>query len=339
MQHLMSVVQRVGASDAPVVIQGETGVGKEVLARQLHANSSRAGKSFLKMNCAALPPELIESELFGHERGAFTGAVQQKKGKFEQAEAGVLLLDEIGDMDLRLQSKLLQVLQDQQFYRLGGSALIRVNVRVIAATHNDLETAIARGSFRADLYYRLNVINLRVPPLRERPEDILPIFSLLIERHKRPGMPVPMISNELKSALLAHNWPGNVRELENVARKLLILGKPDLLEAELSAHKKRARPPAEPRSKEIASTTGEGLRPATSTPSNTAGDPEADAIRAALEAARWNRKTAASILGTGYKALLYKMKRLGIVDIDGPITPIDRSVPRQRTYRARAATN
>ena len=175
MKDLQVVVGQIGWSEVPVLIQGETGSGKEVLARELHAQSPRANRPFLKLNCAALPSELVESELFGYERGAFTGAFQRKAGKFEIAEGGTILLDEIGDMDVRLQAKLLQVLQDHEFQRIGGKETIKVDVRIMAATHRDLEKAILEGSFREDLYYRLNVINLKVPPLRDRREDIVPL--------------------------------------------------------------------------------------------------------------------------------------------------------------------
>src|SRR5438270_2221629 len=173
MREIQSLVSNIGWCEAPVLIQGETGSGKEVLARELHCNSPRASKPFLKLNCAALPSELVESELFGYERGAFTGAFQKKAGLFEMADGGTILLDEIGDMDIRLQAKLLQVLQDHEFQRIGGREVIRVNVRVMAATHQDLETAIVERKFLEDLYYRLNVINLNVPPLRERRDDLM----------------------------------------------------------------------------------------------------------------------------------------------------------------------
>ena len=188
MREIQSVVAQVGWSEAPVLIQGETGVGKEVFARQLHARSPRASKPFLKMNCAALPSELVESELFGYERGAFTGAFQRKPGIFEQADGGTILLDEIGDMDFKLQAKLLHVLQDREFQRLGGKDVIRVDVRIMAATHCDLEGAMAKRAFREDLYYRLNVINLRLPPLRECREDIVPLLRVPAKKAQRSGI-------------------------------------------------------------------------------------------------------------------------------------------------------
>src|SRR5208282_2143438 len=228
-----ALIGHVGWSEASVLIQGETGTGKEVLARELHANSPRAGNIFLKLNCAALPSELVESELFGYERGAFTGAFQKKIGMFEAADGGTILLDEIGDMDVRLQAKLLQVLQDREFQRIGGKEVIRVDVRVMAATHRDLEKAIVDRSFREDLYYRLNVINLQVPPLRERREDIFPLAERLLTKHSS-GKGVT-ITHELKNALMAYGWPGNVRELENVIRKLVVLRDGGLIARELQS--------------------------------------------------------------------------------------------------------
>src|SRR5262245_41186151 len=250
MRELQSLVSHVGWSEAPVLIQGETGSGKEVLARELHANSPRADKIFLKLNCAALPSELVESELFGYERGAFTGAFQKKKGMFEAADGGTILLDEIGDMDVRLQAKLLQVLQDREFQRIGGKETIKVDVRVISATHRDLEKAIIDGTFREDLYYRLNVINLVLPPLCERREDLVPLAEYLLKKYETPGQPVAL-TRDLRHAMVTYQWPGNVRELENVMRKLTVLRNPDMIAQELMAKATRkstrlaAAPPAQ----------------------------------------------------------------------------------------------
>src|SRR5262245_9627235 len=209
MREIQSLIGHVGWSEAPVLIQGETGSGKEILSRELHANSPRSGKIFLKLNCAALPSELVESELFGYERGAFTGAFHRKVGMFEAADRGTILLDEIGDMDVRLQAKLLQVLQDREFQRIGGKETIKVDVRVMAATHRDLEKAIVDRSFREDLYYRLNVINIVLPPLRERSEDIIPLAEFLMKKHTVQGVPVPAITMDLKHAMMTYRWPGN----------------------------------------------------------------------------------------------------------------------------------
>lgn len=333
-------LKQVGSSEVPVLLQGETGVGKEVLARQIHACSPRARKAFLKLNCAALPSELIESELFGYERGAFTGAFRSSPGKFEMADGGTILLDEIGDMDFKLQAKLLQVLQDGEFLRLGGKEMCRVNVRVIAATHCDLEQAIVERRFREDLYYRLNVIRIEVPPLRERREEILPLVKFFLKKHSRPGDAPIEITAPLKQALLIHSWPGNIRELENVVRKLVVLRRPDEAAEELKRDARRQllasralssndqRVAAEPR-KDIHSTADiPGHTLSIEDPGDLAEisgqtsvllkveearkQAETEAIIAALNTTLWNRKEAAALLNIEYKALLYKIKKLGI---------------------------
>jgi two-component system response regulator AtoC len=321
MKEIQALVQQIGWSEAPVLIQGQTGSGKEVIARELHALSPRANRPFLKLNCAALPSELVESELFGYERGAFTGAFQKKAGMFEMADGGTILLDEIGDMDVRLQAKLLQVLQDHEFQRIGGKETVKVNVRVMAATHRDLEKCIAERQFREDLYYRLNVINVHIPPLRERKEDIVPMAEFLLKRHAPPGAEIPPLTLPLRQAMMAYHWPGNVRELENFVRKLLILGGSDVLAHELqakTARKSLAAAPAvsiqpvgapvvQPRQPEIESPILEQVTKAKQ-------QAETEAILAALNSTRWNRKQAAALLKIDYKALLYKMKKLGVED-------------------------
>jgi two-component system response regulator AtoC len=309
MREIEELADQVGWSEAPVLIQGETGTGKEVLARLLHARSQRASKPLVKLNCAALPSELIESELFGYQRGAFTGAFQNKLGMFELADGGTIMLDEIGDMDYKLQAKLLQVLQDHTFNRLGGKEAIQVDVRVMSATHRDLEEAIADGTFRQDLYYRLDVISLHLPALRERREDVLGLAEVLLRKHAAPGSPLPTITPSLRQALLAHDWPGNIRELENLMRKLLVLQAPEMIASELhtkAARKELARPmpPAGERS--------DVAEPILEKVSKANHEAESEAIMAALNATRWNRRQAAFVLKIDYKALLYKMKKLGI---------------------------
>jgi two-component system response regulator AtoC len=308
-------LRRVGCSDVPVLLHGETGAGKEVMARKLWTYSNRVGKPFLKLNCAALPSELIESELFGYEKGAFTGAMMDKPGKFELAQDGTILLDEIGDMDTRLQAKLLQVLQDGEVQPLGSSRTIKVNVRIMAATHRDLHAAIAQGTFREDLYYRLSVINITIKPLRERSHEIIPLAQQLLLRHVAPGSTVPSIPETLRRALLEHRWPGNVRELENVMRRYLVYQDAALLAAELTDPFDSPRP-----------------RLAVARPSSAAHAPQnnnrvsfdhfAEASRTAeskllletLESVRWNRRQAAIQLNIDYKALLYKLQKHGIVE-------------------------
>lgn len=315
-KRIRTLLNQVAAGDAPVLLQGETGSGKEVIARYLHAHSPRAHTPLLKVNCASLPSELVESELFGYERGAFTGAFARKPGKFELANGGTVLLDEIGDMEFGLQAKLLQVLQDHTFDRLGGRDLTRVDVRVMAATHCDLDAAIREGRFRQDLYYRLNVITIRVPPLRERPDEVLPLCEFLLRKRSPPGTPPLYLPESLKQALIAYDWPGNVRELENLVRRLLILRAPDLVERELRLHRiaAQARPvngtsvapgavPTRPHAEvwAVLDQLEEANRRAA-----------ADTILAALNAARWNRREAAAILQISYKTLLYRMRKLGI---------------------------
>jgi two-component system response regulator AtoC len=315
MQELQSLIAQIGWSEAPILIRGETGCGKEVLARELHQQSPRAKKPFLKLNCAALPSELVESELFGYERGAFTGAFQKKPGMFELADGGTILLDEIGDMDFKLQAKLLQVLQDQEFQRLGGKDTVRVDVRVIAATHRDLEQAILEEKFREDLYYRLNVISLRVPPLRERKEDVVSLTEFLMNKHNQTGAPNPPITPVLKQAMTDHDWPGNIRELENFVRKFLILRDPDKLASDLQRQRKSAAQAAPTfalpaRDEEAEKTERTILEQVTKAKQ----DAERTAIIAALNSTQWNRKKAAILLKIDYKALLYKMKKLSIED-------------------------
>jgi two-component system response regulator AtoC len=314
MQEIYSLVPHIGWSETPVLIQGETGSGKEVFARDLHANSPRAGRVFLKLNCAALPSELVESELFGYERGAFTGAFQRRAGMFEMANGGTILLDEIGDMDVRLQAKLLQVLQDHEFQRVGGKEVIKVDVRILAATHRNLENAILEGTFREDLYYRLNVINIELPPLRERREDIVRLAEHLLHKHAPAGSPVPTITPRLNHAFMTYRWAGNVRELENVVRRVLVLHNPDFVASELlaKAGSKRLVPAATEMSRP--ETNNEVRPPILEQVTRAKKQAEADAIVAALEATRWNRKQAAVLLQIEYKALLYKLKKLGLED-------------------------
>ncbi len=329
MQEIQASISQIGWSEAPVLIQGETGSGKEVLARELHAQSPRAGKPFVKLNCAALPSELVESELFGYERGAFTGAFQKKEGMFEVADGGTILLDEIGDMDVRLQAKLLQVLQDQEFQRIGGKTPIKVDVRVMAATHCDLEKGIVDKTFRGDLYYRLNVINLFVPPLRERAEDIVPLAEFILRKHAPQNTHLLPISGKLKEALATYRWPGNVRELENVMRRLLVMRDPDLIAENLLAGSTRSVPPAlATANHSLTLKPAAELKPAKEPAGSVLEQvtkakykAETEAILAALQATRWNRKQAALLLQIDYKALLYKMKKLGVEDQPNDFQP------------------
>ncbi len=294
-------------------------MGKEVIAREIHQLSARTGKCFLKLNCAAVPTELLESELFGYERGAFTGAYRAKPGLFEVAHGGTLMLDEMGDIDFSLQAKLLHVLQDGEFRRLGGSEVTRPDTRVFAATHCDLEQAVREKRFRRDLYYRLNVIQITVPPLRERKDEIPGLVECFLKKHMVGESEPFRVGAELMQLFLEYDWPGNIRELENAVHRLSVLQDPDTLIRELSVSSMRSQLYCN-------CTDANGLPAA----AQQRGDPqfssafeqaewvklaqEGQAIRAALHATYWNRKRAARLLGVNYKALLYKMKKLGIFE-------------------------
>src|SRR5216110_3087425 len=226
MQPIRDLVGKVAGTNTTVLIRGESGVGKEVVARALHRASPRAPKQFLKVNCAALPGELLESELFGHEKGAFTGAYRQKPGKFEAAHQGTLLLDEIGEMPLRLQAKLLHVLQDGEFSRVGGEKIIDTDVRLIAATNRDLEASMRAHQFREDLYYRLNVIEVRIPPLRERREEVPVLVDHFLTRfNSQYGRKIEVPADTMR-VFIEYHWPGNIRELENAVKRIVVLGTP-----------------------------------------------------------------------------------------------------------------
>ena len=236
MRKVRALVERIADTDVPVLLLGESGTGKEVIAREIHARSNRRNRPFIKVNCAALPGELLESELFGHERGAFTGATAEKPGKFELADQGTIFLDEIGEMAIRLQAKLLQVLQDEEFFRVGGKKSVRVDSRVVVATNRELEREIELGNFREDLFYRLNVVAIRLPALRERPEDVVPLTDHFLKKYGRQYMSgVAELPPEVLRAFTEYEWPGNVRELENMVRRLCVLKDATLVLDELRA--------------------------------------------------------------------------------------------------------
>lgn len=305
MRKIRQQVAQIAPADVPVFINGESGVGKEVIARMIHQLSARSGKAFVKVNCAALPGELLESELFGYEQGAFTGAVRAKPGKFESAGRGTIFLDEIAEMAPHLQAKLLHVLQDNQFSRLGGRVTIETNTRVLAATNTPVQEAIRNGHFRKDLYYRLSVFSLTVPPLRERRNEIPLLFRHFISKYNSKYSRVaPDPPDYLVSAAIRYDWPGNLRELENLVKRYVILG--DAEEAfrelvELTRCERRTRLDESP---------GADRRGLKQRVRDLKDDTELEAILGALEAARWCRKQAARQLGISYKALLNKMHRL-----------------------------
>jgi DNA-binding NtrC family response regulator len=294
---IRNISLQVADTDVPVLILGESGVGKEVLARFIHTHSGRQNEPFVKVNCAALPAELLESELFGYERGAFTGAMREKPGKFELAGSGTILLDEIAEMSPHLQAKLLHILQDGEFNRLGGVRPLRVSARILASTNKHLEQAVAKGDFREDLFYRLNVIKIEVPPLRERREDIPSLAQSFLNRYRakyhRGALQLP---EPMAAAFLRYSWPGNVRQLENVIRRYVIVPDVELALSEL-------RDPVEPATakkqaaslKEVAATASE--------------EAEKELVIRTLQEVNWNRKEAARRLNICYKSLLNRLHR------------------------------
>ena len=309
---VLAQASRVAATETTVLLTGESGTGKEVVARFLHSSSPRARGPFVALNCAALPDTLLESELFGHERGAFTGAVAARPGRIELALGGVLFLDEVGETSPSIQAKLLRVLQEREYQRLGGTKTLRADVRVVAATNRDLRTAIERGSFREDLYYRLAVFEVRIPPLRERPDDVLPLAATLLEEiGAELGRPAAGISRDAREALLRYSWPGNVRELRNVLERASILCDGGLVTHELLALPAArlpagARPPAPPPA---------APREPTPAPAPLA-EVEKDVIGRALPEARYNKSRAARALGLTRGQLYGKIRKLGLGEAD-----------------------
>jgi formate hydrogenlyase transcriptional activator len=295
MRRVLERVEQVATTDATVLITGETGTGKELVARALHRRSGRASGPLVKVNCAAIPETLLASELFGHERGAFTGAVERRRGRFEQADGGTIFLDEVGELPLETQVALLRVLQEREFERLGGTHTVRVDVRVVAATNRDLAADVAAGRFRADLYYRLNVFPVRVPALRERPEDIPPLVAHFVSKYAaRFGRSVSRVHDRTLGALMTHDWPGNVRELENAIERAVIVAKGDTLKVE-----RDLMPSADPASSLSAQV----------------GEVERGAIEAALTASRGRisgSSGAAARLRLPASTLEFRIRKLGI---------------------------
>jgi DNA-binding NtrC family response regulator len=348
MKGIATVIEQVADSDVTVLIRGESGVGKELVARAIHQRSPRRDRPFVKVNCAALPAELLESELFGHEKGAFTGAATTRIGKFEQADTGTIFLDEIGEMKAALQAKMLHVLQDAQFTKLGSNKPINVDVRVVAATNRDLEKMMLDGEFREDLYYRLKVIEVTVPPLRERRNEIPHLTGFFIDRYAhRYNRPQRQISDELTQLFQSYDWPGNIRELENVIKRIVILQDESLVIREMSRARRGSAVPAAAPAFAVAA-VGAPARSAGSGSSvaiddgdeavaaddeavadvvpdvPTTGSRLADVAKAAsmkaeraiieetLQQVHWNRRRAAEQLGVSYKTLLNKIKECGI---------------------------
>jgi DNA-binding NtrC family response regulator len=314
MREIERRARRAAASDATVLITGESGTGKEVLARHIHRSGNRSRGPFVKVNCAALPDLLLESELFGYEKGAFTGADSRKPGRFEVAEGGIIFLDEISETSLGLQAKLLQVIEAKSFHRLGGVDEIRVDVQIIAVTNRNLEEAVSAGRFRDDLYFRLKVIELTLPPLSAHREDIPQLVDYFLCRLSRQySQPVPTLSPKLLDAVQNAPWTGNVRELENALRRLVILGEEGPVLAELSPSNGRAGSTRKELSEAPPASGFAAPRPSVDLKTaarNAAREAERDAILTALNQTHWNRTKAARLLGVSYKTLLTKMKTL-----------------------------
>jgi two-component system, NtrC family, response regulator AtoC len=318
MKSVREIIEQVADTDITVLVRGESGTGKELVARSVHQLSGRSDKPFVKVNCAALPSELLESELFGFEKGAFTGAQKRKLGKFEYANKGTIFLDEIGEMSPALQAKLLQVLQDGEFSRLGGESDVKVDTRILAATNRNLEEAVQRGEFREDLYYRLNVVTVHLPPLRDRRGAIPLLVDHFLRRFgEQYGKDQRALSPATLKRFMEYYWPGNVRELENMVRRMIVLGNEEAVLAELA----RREPPREGGSgngalldidalgAELAENGGVDLKAISKRAAQLA---ERRVIERVLHRTRWNRKETAERLQISYKALLYKMKESGL---------------------------
>jgi formate hydrogenlyase transcriptional activator len=307
LEAVLEQVERVAPTGSTVLIQGETGTGKELIAHAIHNLSSRCGRSFVRLNCAAIPLDLLESELFGHEKGAFTGAIAQKIGRFESADKGTLFLDELGDIPPALQPKLLRVLQEQEFERLGSTRTHQVDVRLVAATNRDLSEMVNRGAFRSDLYYRLNVFPILLPPLRERREDIPALVTHFVEiLGRRMGREIEHIPPETMSALSSYQWPGNIRELQNLIERAVILSNDGVLPNPLPIAETDQRPAISPG----ATTLG-----ATTLGATTLRDSERTLILQTLGVVGWvigGPKGAAAKLGLKRTTLIHKMQKLGI---------------------------
>lgn len=301
MQRLFSLIKTVSSSDPNVTIQGESGTGKELIAKAIHYNSVRKDKPLVVVDCSAMPEGLLESELFGYEKGAFTGAISRKKGRIELADGGTLFLDEIGEMSLPLQVKLLRVLQEKQFIRVGGLETIEIDFRLIASTNRDLKAEVAKGNFRSDLYYRLNVINIQAPSLRERKDDIpLLVESFLKKYSIRDGKKVKSISPEVMNCLIQYNWPGNVRELENCLERLMVVCQDDIITLEYLPEEMLG----EKSTKNFLVSKKED---------HTLDEIEKDAVVKTLEKTKWNKSQAAKLLNIDRKALYNRIKKYNIL--------------------------
>ena len=320
MRAVIAMAEQVAPSEASILITGESGSGKEIVARHVHQKSRRTSKPFISVNCAAIPENLLESELFGHEKGAFTGALARRIGKFEEANGGTLLLDEISEMDTRLQAKLLRAIQEREIDRVGGSQPVRVDIRILATSNRDLVQAVREGTFREDLLYRLNVVNLRLPPLRDRPGDILPMAEFFIRKYAAAnGLPPRILSAEARRRLLGHRWPGNVRELENAMHRAVLLASGDIIEegaVRLPDGQPLGPSDAGARAAQVAATTAEAI--SRSFVGQTVAAMEQQLIIDTLEHCFGNRTHAANILGISIRTLRNKLKEYTEAGISVP---------------------
>ncbi|MBN2298058.1 MAG: sigma-54-dependent Fis family transcriptional regulator [Deltaproteobacteria bacterium] len=298
LKKVLTMAEKVATADSTLLITGETGVGKGLIAGAIHHNSNRAGNNFVQVNCAALPQNILESELFGHEKGAFTGAIKMRTGRVEQANMGTIFLDEIGDMDLGLQSKILRVLEEREFERVGGERTIKVDVRVITATNKDLYTLVQEGKFREDLYYRINVVNIHIPPIRQRKEDIEPLTRYFIKKYTREFNKTDMdIDHEALAYMWDYDWPGNVREIRNCVERAVLLAEGDVV-----------------RRHDISIThhSSTDVAPKEDTAMSSLAISEKEILLDALRKNDWIQKEAASSLGISKRVIHYKIKKYGI---------------------------
>jgi two-component system response regulator AtoC len=321
MRALKRVVDLAASTDATVLVTGESGVGKELVVRAVHQESPRLHHAFIKVNCAALPADLLESELFGYERGAFTGAYRRKPGKFELANGGSIFLDELGEMPLPLQAKVLHVLQDREFSRLGSREDVRVDVRVIAATNRDLIQLVDRGRFREDLYYRLSVVNISVPPLRDRMEELPRLIEVFLDRYARQYLrPRTVLSPATLQFFSTYTWPGNIRELENTIKRMVLLGTQDWLGKEMGgAHPVEPRPlpsvPPSPITRPARAAALPDDAPSLTAIARAAAlQAERGALKQVLDRVHWNRRKAARLLKVSYRTLRRKIAQCGLED-------------------------
>jgi transcriptional regulator with PAS, ATPase and Fis domain len=317
MQGVKSVVEEIAQTDITVLIKGESGTGKELVAQHIHQNSFRREKPFIKVNCAAIPKSLLESELFGFEKGAFTGADMKKPGKFELAQGGTILLNDIGEIDVSIQAKLLQVLQDGEFSRLGGSGNVKVNTRIITTTQNNLEEIMIKGGFRQDLYFRINVMSITVPPLRERKEQILPLSQYFFDTYKKKyDKSGPFLSARSQSLFKKYEWPGNIRELENMIKRIILFGEEEGIRAILGNNGKDKEKASFSDSKFADRATRMDVVDLKQIGKKAAQIAEKEVIQKTLHETHWNRKEAAKILKVSYKALLYKIQKYRLDEIE-----------------------